>query len=165
MRFHHLLSSLGIVLALSACKKEKPEPVPSALDVFPEIIMPPNASFVSKSGSKDALALLLRTTLKLDQAANYYRLALRPPSWRLVSDGKDNQGATVLYAERGGRPLWIRVWPDSEFNATFVEMTGAVEELHPDSTQAPSDSEAIATGKLPAPAATFKPLAPPKMVR
>ena len=165
MRPHHLLASLGVVLALSACKKEKPEEVPSALDVFPAIIMPPNASFVSKSGSKDALAVTLRTTLTTDAAANYYRLALRPPTWRLVSDAKDNQAATVLYAEHSGRPLWVRVWPDSEFNATFVEMTGAVAQLHPDSTQAPSDSEAIATGKLPAPAATFKPLAPPKMVR
>lgn len=164
MRLSRLLASLGVVLALASCKKEKPVEVPSALDVFPEIIMPPNASFVSKSGSKEALAVLLRTPLKTDQAANYYRLALRPPSWRLISDAKDNQGATVLYAERGGRPLWVRVWPDSEFNATFVEMTGAVAELHPDSTHAPSDSEAIAAGKLPAPAATFKPLAPPKMV-
>lgn len=165
MRLHHLLASIGVVLALSACKKEKPEEVPSALDVFPAIIMPPNASFVSKSGSKEALAVTLRTTLKPDAAANYYRLALRPPTWRLVSDAKDNQGAQVLYAEHSGRPLWVRVWPDSEFNATFVEMTGAVAQLHPDSTMAPSDSEAIATGKLPAPAATFKPLAPPKMVR
>lgn len=165
MRSRHLLASLGVVLVFSACKKEKPAEVPSALDVFPVIIMPPNASFVSKSGTKDALAVRLRTPLQAEAAANYYRLALRPPTWRLVSDAKDNQGATVLYAEHSGRPLWVRVWPDSEFNATFVEMTGAVEQLHPDSTHAPSDSEAIATGKLPAPAATFKPLAPPKMVR
>jgi len=164
MRLHRLLLPLGVALALSACKKEKPEEVPSALDVFPAIIMPPNASYVSKSGSKEALAVLLRTSLKVEQAANYYRLALRPPSWRLVSDGKDNQGATMLYAERDGRPLWVRVWPDSEFNATFVEMTGAVAKLHPDSTKAPSDSEAIAAGQLPQPAATFVPLAPPKMV-
>ncbi|MBP2648831.1 MAG: hypothetical protein H6Q77_2455, partial [Gemmatimonadetes bacterium] len=86
MRLHRLLLPLGVALALSACKKEKPEEVPSALDVFPAIIMPPNASYVSKSGSKDALAVLLRTSLKVEQAANYYRLALRPPSWRLVSD-------------------------------------------------------------------------------
>jgi len=44
MRLHQLLSSLGVVLALSACKKEKPEEVPSALDVFPAIIMPPKSS-------------------------------------------------------------------------------------------------------------------------
>ena len=164
MRLHRLLFPLGAALALSACKKEKPEEVPSALDVFPAIIMPPNASYVSKSGSKDALAVLLRTPIKLDAAANYYRAALRPPEWHLVSDAKDNQGATILYAERDGRPLWVRIWPDSEFNATFVEMTGAVAKLHPDSTRAPSDSEAIAAGQLPQPAATFVPLAPPKVV-
>jgi len=152
MRLHRFLCPLGIVLALSACKKEKPVEVPSALDVLPEIIMPPGASYVSKSGSKDALALLLRTSMKTDAAGNYYRAALRPPAWRLVSDAKDNQGATVLYAERSGRPLWVRIWPDSEFNATFVELTGAVRSLHPDSTPAPT------------PAATFKPMAPPRMV-
>ncbi len=165
MRLHRLLLPLGTVLALSACKKEKPVEVPSALDVFPAIILPPNASFVSKSGSKEALAVLLRTAMKPEAAANYYRLALRPPSWRLVGDSKDNNGATLLYAERGGRPLWVRIWPDSEFNATFVEMTGAVAKLHPDSTMAPTDSEAIAAGQLPQPAATFKPMAPPRMVQ
>jgi hypothetical protein len=159
-----LLLPLGVAVAFSACKKEKPEEVPSALDVFPAIIMPPNASFVSKSGSKEALAVRLRTTLKPEAAVKYYRAALRPPEWRLMSDATDNQGAALLYAERGGRPLWVRVWPDSEFNATFVEMTGAVAKLHPDSTRAPTDSEAIAAGQLPQPAATFVPLAPPKML-
>ncbi len=164
MQLHRFLLPLGVVVALAACeKKDKPEEVPSALDVLPAIIMPPNASYVSKAGSKEALAVRLRTTLKQDAAATYYRMALRPPSWRLISDSKDNQGATLLYAERGGRPLWVRIWPDSEFNATFVEMTGAVAKLHPDSTMAPSDSEAIAAGLLPKPAATFVPMAPPGM--
>ena len=142
MRLHRLLLPLGVVLALSACKKEKPEEVPSALDVFPAIIMPPNASYVSKSGTREALAVLLRTSFKPEAAANYYRAALRPPEWRLVSDAKDKQGATILLAERDGRPLWVRIWPDTEFNATFVQMTGAVAKLHPDSTRAPTDSEA-----------------------
>ena len=64
--------------------------------------------------------------MKPEAAANFYRAALRPPQWRLISDSKDNQGATLLYAERDGRPIWVRVYPDSEFNATFIEMTGAV---------------------------------------
>ncbi len=165
MRLPNLLLPLGAILALAACQKEKPIEVPSALDVFPAIIMPPNASFVSKAGSKEALAVVVRTTLQPEAAANFYRAALHPPEWRLVSDSKDNQGRTILYAERGGRPLWVRVYPDSEFNATFVEMTGAVAKLHPDSTKAPTDSEAIAAGELPQPAATFKPIAPPRMVQ
>ena len=165
MRFHQLLLPLGAVLALAACQKEKPVQVPSALDVFPAIILPPFASYVSKAGSKEALSVLLRTSLKPEAAANFYRAALRPPQWRLISDSKDNQGATLLYAERDGRPIWVRVYPDSEFNATFIEMTGAVAKLHPDSTRAPTDSEAIAAGQLPQPAATFKPMAPPKMLQ
>jgi hypothetical protein len=157
MRLRPFLLALTAVLSLAACEKAKPQETPSALDVFPEIIMPPNASYVSKSGTKEALALLLRTTLKGDTAANFYRMALRPPAWRLVSDSKDNQGATLLYAEHSGRPLWVRVWPDTEFNATFIELTGAVQNLHPDSTSISEEGSAAG-----APAATFRPMAPPK---
>ena len=165
MRLHRFALPLGLVVAFSACKKEKPVEVPSALDVFPAIILPPNASFVSKAGSKEALAVLLRTSLKPEAAANYYRAGA--PAARLApGQRREGQpGCHVLYAERGGRPLWVRVYPDREFNATFVEMTGAVAKLHPDSTKAPTDSEAIAAGQLPQPAATFKPIAPPKMVQ
>lgn len=133
MRPHHLLP-LGALLLVAACKKDKPAEVPSALDVFPAIVMPPNASYVSKSGTKEALAVLLRTSLTTEAATNFYRAALRPPTWHLVSDSKDNKGAQTLYAESGGRPIWIRIWPDSEFNATFVQMTGAVAKLQADST-------------------------------
>ena len=157
MRVHRFLLPLGVVLAISGCKKEKPEEVPSALDVLPEIILPPNASYVSKSGTRDALALVIRTTLKVDEAANYYRSALRPPFWRLVSDAKDNQGAALLYAEHAGRPLWVRIWPDTAFNATFVELTGAVQKLHPDSTKVADDGSSAGQ-----PAATFVPMAPPR---
>lgn len=166
MKSSRIAASLVALLALAACeKKQKEAELPSVLDVMPEIIMPPNASYVSKSGSKEALALVIRTSLTTEQAATFYRTALRPPNWRLVSDSKDNAGATILYAEHGGRPVWVRVWPDSEFNATFVELTGAVQNLHPDSTMSPADSEAAAAAKLPQPAATFKPMAPPGMQR
>jgi hypothetical protein len=161
MELHRYLLPLAIVLGLSACSEKKAPEIPDVFAVFPVIIMPPGGSFVSKSGSKDALALRLRTPAKADAAANFYRAALRPPAWRLVSDSKDNQGATLLYAEHSGRPLWVRIWPDSEFNATFVELTGAVQTLHPDSTKAPGDSEAAAA-LLPKPAATLVPMAPPR---
>lgn len=161
MRLHPYLLPLGLVLAFSACKKEKPEEIAGAMDVFPVLVAPPNAKYVSRAGTAEALAIVLRTNIDPEATAKYYRAILRPPRWSLVSDGKDNTGMTLLYAEHANRPLWIRIWPDTGTTGSLVELTGAVAQLHPDSVAAMSDSEAIAAGKLPKPAATFVPMAPP----
>ncbi len=147
MRRPHLLSLAAVALLLVACEKKQPK-IPQAIDVFSQIVLPPGASMVSQSGSEDALALLILAPGTVQQAADYYRRMLAPPAWRLVSDATE-KNAQVLYAqEQGGRPLWVRIWPDTANNGTYIQLTGAVQKLN-DSTKAPE------------PAATFKPMAPP----
>jgi hypothetical protein len=137
-RFTRSFGVLAVGLLLAACsdregdKKQEPQ-LPDLGAALPNLILPANASFVSKSGSSDVLSVLLRAPGKPEAVVAFYRSFLNPPAWRLVSEGKDNAGAYVLYAEQKGPPLWIRVWPDSEFNGTFVRLTGAVASLRDDS--------------------------------
>ena len=61
-----------------------------------------------------------------DQIAAYYRGVLQRGGWRLVSDTKDQEGAVVLFAERKGPPLWIRVQRADDGNGTLIQLSGAV---------------------------------------
>jgi hypothetical protein len=51
---------------------------------------------------------------------------LQRNGWRLVSDQTDKDGATVLYAERKGPPLWIRVQQAEDGTGSLVQLSGAV---------------------------------------
>ncbi len=129
------VSLLALALVLTACEKKAEAPqVPDLAATIPNLILPPGATFVSRPGSADALSLVFWAPDEPDRLVAYYRRFLRPPLWRLVSDGKDNTGAHVLLAEQDGPPLWIRVWPDSTRSGGYVRMTGAVRQLTVDTT-------------------------------
>jgi len=134
-----LLPALVVTIA---CGQDKPAEakLPPIGDALPSIMVPRQSSLVSYSGSEDALSLLYRTAVPMDEAAEFYRRRLSAGPWHLVSDAKDNEDAIVLHATQDGPPLWVRIWPDSEFNATFVQLSGAVRKL---------DSTATATETTP----------------
>jgi hypothetical protein len=62
---------------------------------------------------------------------DYYRGVLTQGGWSLVGDSKQDS-AQVLYAERAGRPIWVRITPDQE--GSVVDLSGAAPA---DSTKAP----------------------------
>jgi hypothetical protein len=92
---------------------------------FSNLPLPPDPELVSKSGSPDALQLTIHTAMDVDKVTDYYRQVLSGEHWRLVSDRKNPDGSTVLYAEQNGPPLWVRIWKLGD-RGTMVELTGAV---------------------------------------
>jgi hypothetical protein len=116
---------LFLCAGLAACGDKAPKTA-SLRDALPFIPLPPQATFVSRSGGPDALQITLRSPGKADDITAYYRAVLQKGGWRLVSDAKDKDGATVLFAEKKGPPLWIRVQPAEDGNGTLVQLSGAV---------------------------------------
>jgi len=88
--------------------------------------MPPDAKFVSRAGSEDALQVTLYTPTQAATVVEYYRGTLSQGKWRLVSDMKKPDGKIVLYAEQDSRPLWVSVWPTTDSAGTMVQLAGAV---------------------------------------
>jgi hypothetical protein len=101
--------------------------------VFPNLPLPPEAKFVSRSGSADALQLTLFSPTKTEVVTQYYRDRLSGGKWRLVGDVKRPDGSVALYAEQDGPPLWVRIWPTSDRAGTMVELVGALLEKGKDS--------------------------------
>jgi hypothetical protein len=119
------LVAAGLVAGLAACGESAPKTA-SLHDAMPFLPLPPEATFVQKSGGPDALQITLRSTATADAVAKYYRGVLQKNGWRLVSDQKDLDGATVLFAEKKGPPLWVRVQQAADGNGTLVQLSGAV---------------------------------------
>lgn len=127
MRHHLLALSSGLLLLAAGCQKdaEKIEP-PGVGQAFPTVLIPPQGSMVSKSGSQDALQITFRTPVKLEEIASYYRSQFGKPGWIIVSDLTDSTGAVSMHVEWSAtrQPMWVRLAPVG--GATEVEMAGAV---------------------------------------
>jgi hypothetical protein len=119
------IRALLLCAGVAACGDKAPKTA-SLHDALPFVPLPPQATFVSRSGGPDALQITLRSPAKADDITAYYRAVLQKGGWHLVSDGKDQDGATVLFAEKKGPPLWIRVQPAEDGNGTLVQLSGAV---------------------------------------
>jgi hypothetical protein len=113
------------ILALVACKDKGPQ-TPKVSQVFPNLPLPPNASVVSRSGGADALQITLMSSAKAKDVETYYRAMLSKNGWRLMNDMRDKDGSVVLFAERNGPPLWVRIKSTDDSVATLVELAGAV---------------------------------------
>jgi hypothetical protein len=99
------LLTLVLILGLPACggsEPRKPPKPPEFTEAFSNLPLPPDAEFVSRSGGAGALQIVLRTPESDSVMAEYYRGLLSEGGWRLVSDIKNRDGATVMYAEQDG---------------------------------------------------------------
>jgi hypothetical protein len=112
-------------VGLVACGDKSPKAARLS-EAMPLLLLPPQATFVDRSGGPDALQITVRSPVKAAEIAAYYRHVLQRDGWRLVSEAKDKDGATVLFAERKGPPLWIRVQEAKDGSGTLVQLSGAV---------------------------------------
>jgi hypothetical protein len=71
------------------------------------------------------LQITLRTPASDTVVTKFYRNLLSQGDWKLVSDIKNRDGVTALYAEHKGPPLWVRIWPATDGSGTMVQLTGA----------------------------------------
>jgi hypothetical protein len=123
MRKIILFGTAGL-LALAACDRADQPKQASVSQTMPNLPLPPNAAFVSRSGSADALQLVFQSATPADMVIAYYRDAFTTGGWNLVSDTKQPDSTVVLYAEQSGHPMWVRIKPTGQ--STRVELMGAI---------------------------------------
>lgn len=111
--------------ALAGCGGEKPPKTAEMAEVFPRLLLPPDARFVSRSAGTDAAQVTLRSGRPSGEVEEYYRRALNRDGWRLVKEAKGSDGEVILLAEQDGPPLWVRIRPE-DATTTLVELAGAL---------------------------------------
>jgi hypothetical protein len=115
---------LLLCAALAACGDKGPRTI-AVHEALPNLPLPPGGTFVNRSGSPEALQVTLRTPVSVEDVTAYYREVFKKGGWRLVNDARDPEGATVLFAERDGPPMWVRIWDGGAGKGTMVELSGA----------------------------------------
>ena len=124
--FRRILSIAGVILL--ACRsqpRDSQPPPPAFAKAFSNLPLPRDPELVARGGGADALQLTVHSPAGVDEVTEYYRTVLSNAPWRLVSDRKNPDGSTMLYAEHNGPPLWVRIWKLGD-RGTMVELTGAV---------------------------------------
>jgi hypothetical protein len=116
---------LLLCAALAACADQHPK-MPKMSEALPNLPLPPQASFVERTGGSDAVQITVRSPARADVVVAYYRKVLTTGGWRLVNDAKDKDGATVLFAKQHGPPLWVRIEQAGDGRGTMVQLSGAV---------------------------------------
>ena len=134
MRILRSITVLAASITLVSGCKDKPPELPQVSETMPDIPLPPMSSVVSRAGSEDALQITFRSTLPPDSLVAYYRRILSAGEWSLVGDTRTADGATALYAERAGPPLWVTIRKDSSSGGALLTLGGAVVGNKPDST-------------------------------
>ena len=114
---------LVLCAALAACADKTPKSAQLS-EALPNLPLPPDPSFVQRSAGPDALQITVRSTASSEAVAAFYREVFKKGGWRLVNEAKDAEGATVLFAQRNGPPLWVRIQTDG--HGSLVELSGAV---------------------------------------
>ncbi len=125
-RIHGKLLLALAISALAACGRDEPPKPPRVGEVMPTLLLPPNAKVVSRSGSEDALQITYSSDLTPDQMASYYRRMLSSDKWRLVSDARTADGATAMYAETDGPPIWVTIRKNPDGSGCLVSLAGGV---------------------------------------
>jgi hypothetical protein len=115
---------LALCAVLAACADKAPK-VAKLNEALPNIPLPPQPSFVGRSGGPDALQVMVRSPAAPDSVAAYYRGVFKTGGWKLVNEAKDAEGAIVLLAQQKGPPLWVRIHP-ADGGGSMVELSGAV---------------------------------------
>jgi hypothetical protein len=117
--------AVALLASLAAGCRDKAPQGPKISEVFPNLPLPPEARFISKSGGAEALQITVMSPRKRSDIETYYRSALTRDGWKLVNQAKDPEGALVLLAEQDGPPLWVRIHSADDSAATYVEFSGA----------------------------------------
>ena len=116
---------LAGALALAACGGgDAPKP-PNLAEVLPNVPLPPQPTFVSRSSGVDVLQLTVRSPAAANVVASYYRQLFKETGWRLVNEAKDQEGAVIFFVEQDGPPLWVRIRNADDGQGSLVEIAGA----------------------------------------
>ncbi len=122
------IAPIVCLLALvAACERPREETRARALaaHVLRDMLAYPASTLVSFAAGEEAGEVVLSTPAPVDSVTAWYRTVLRLNGWELRQDQRRPDGARVIYAIKGDRPLWITLRQTSGAPGTTYTLIGA----------------------------------------
>ena len=85
----------------------------------------PQSVVVGIATGTDAAEVSFSTPAPVGAVIVWYREALRINGWEIKNEAREADGTTVLYAQNGNRPLWIRLRETVGAPGTTYSLIGA----------------------------------------
>jgi hypothetical protein len=117
-----------------------------AAKVLSGLLAYPRSSMVSVSAGQGAAQVTLSAPAPVAEVATWYRRTLRLNGWDLQNDAVMNDGSLAIFAQQGGRPLWITLKANTGGSGTTYTLIGA--ELPQDSTQAQRSGSSMSSKRI-----------------
>jgi len=115
------------VAVTTACERRRaPDPRPMVRQALRGVIVYPQSMQIGMAAGEDAAQITLTTPDSIGRVASWFRQALMVNRWTLESDVTGNDGTVSIAAQRGKRPLWITLRPNSGAPGTTYTIIGAV---------------------------------------
>lgn len=93
--------------------------------VLRNVLAYPQSSVVRVSAGDDAAELVLSSPASVKEIAAWYRQMLPLNRWELRNE-QERLDTVTMYAEREGKPVWIRLYPSAGAPGTTYSLIGAV---------------------------------------
>jgi hypothetical protein len=136
---------LGLCIA---CDRPVPQPPNRefAAKVLTGVLAYPRSSVVNVSVGPDAAEATFSAPAPVREVATWYRQVLRLNGWDLQSDAVSGDSTVSILAQKGTRPLWIRLRASAGGAATTYTLIGA--ELPQDTTQAQRSGSSMSSNRI-----------------
>ena len=142
------LASLVTLVLLASCERagEGASDRELAAEALKGVLVYPGSAAVSVAAGQDAAQATFTTPRALQVVAAWYRETLKLNGWHVKGDQLMPDGSHTIYAERGGRPLWITLQRSVGGPGTTYTLVGAIP--LPDSSKAQRSGSSMSSNRI-----------------
>jgi hypothetical protein len=142
------LASLITLVLLASCERagEGASDRALAAEALKAVLVYPGSAAVSAAAGQDAAQATFTTPHAVQVVAAWYRETLKLNGWRVKGDQLMPDGSLAIYAERGGRPLWITLQRNGGGPGTTYTLVGAIPT--PDSSKAQRSGSSMSSNRI-----------------
>ena len=126
MRTTLFLALLGTAAVVACEKRGQADPRPTVSRALRGVLVYPRSLMLEMDAGDSVGQITLTTADSFPRVVAWFHEAFRLNGWEMQSDAADREGIVTLYAQRGRRPVWVRLHANVGGPGTTYTVTGGI---------------------------------------